>query len=295
MINVRPNNQNHSFQYQNSGGDRPMTVDSNKAKTLGAFLKSRRERLSPKDVGLGVPNGQRKTPGLRREEVSLLAGVSVTYYTWLEQGRELTASRDVMQSIAEALQLSPDEKSHLFQLWNPHASEMPLAAPAVVDPQMQKIIDQLTYPSHITNERSEVLAWNKAAQEMFADFASIPVQERFFIRLLFEDTEMRHRIVNLEEFVSYSVAVFRTYYDKHRDDPWFEATVEDLILNNAEFERIWRQYNIQLKKVNRIIIKPPGVHQPIPYDIHSLVNLSDRSDIHICIYTPATEDPVADH
>lgn len=177
-----------------------MTVTSSKAKAMGVFLKSRRERLSPENAGLKFTNGQRKTPGLRREEVAVLAGVSVTYYTWLEQGRDLTPSRDVIDSIAKALRLSPAEKSHLYQLWNPHAAEAPLAAPTAVDPQMQKIIDQLAYPSHITNERTEVLAWNKAAREMFFDFASIPVQERYFIRLLFEDTEMQRRIVNIEEF-----------------------------------------------------------------------------------------------
>lgn len=271
-----------------------MTVTNSKAKAMGAFLKSRRERLSPKDAGLEFANGQRKTPGLRREEVSLLAGVSVTYYTWLEQGRDLTPSKDVIDSIAQALNLSPAEKSHLYQLWNPHAFETPFAGPAVVDPHMQKIIDQLTYPSHITNERSEVLAWNKAAQETFTDFASIPVQERYFMRLLFEDTEMRNRIVNIEEFSSYSVGVFRTYYDKHRDDPWFETAVEQLTQNSPEFDRMWGQYDVQLKKVNRIVLQSPVTHQPVAYDIHSLVNLSDRPDIHICIYTPATEDPGSD-
>ncbi|MDU4694533.1 MAG: helix-turn-helix transcriptional regulator [Paenibacillus sp.] len=271
-----------------------MTVTNSKAKAMGSFLKSRRERLSPEGVGLKIANGQRKTPGLRREEVAVLAGVSVTYYTWLEQGRDLTPSRDVIDSIAQALRLSPAEKGHLYQLWNPHISEMPSAASSAADLQMQKIIDQLTYPSLITNERSEVLAWNKAAQVIFANFASIPVQERYFIRLLFEDAEMRNRIVNIEEFASYSVAVFRTYYDNHRGDPWFETTVEHLIQNSAEFERIWKQYDIQLKKVNRIILQPPGVLQPVPYDIHSLVNPSDRPDIHICIYTPVTEVPDAD-
>lgn len=269
-------------------------VTNSRAKAMGSFLKSRRERLSPEVAGLEFANGQRKTPGLRREEVAVLAGVSVTYYTWLEQGRDLTPSKDVIDSIAQALRLSPAEKSHLFQLWNPHISEAPFATPPAVNPQMQKMIDQLDYPSHITNERSEVLAWNRAAQEKFADFASIPVHERYFIRLLFEDKEMRNRIVNLEEFASYSVAVFRTYYDKHGDDPWFEATVEHLIRNSAEFERIWRQYDIQRKRVNRIILLPPGSQQPVPYDIHSLVNPSDRPDIHICIYTPVTEDPDAD-
>ncbi|MED1791415.1 helix-turn-helix transcriptional regulator [Brevibacillus nitrificans] len=271
-----------------------MTVDSNKAKTLGAFLKSRRERLSPKDVGLSIPNGQRKTPGLRREEVSLLAGVSVTYYTWLEQGRELTASRDVMQSIAEALQLSSDEKNHLFQLWNPNASYTPLAVPHAVHPQMQMIIDQVDYPSYITNERTEILAWNEAANEMVADFPSIPVGERYFIRLLFENMEIRRRIVNIEEFARYSVAVFRTYYDKHQDDPWFEETVKHLIKNSAEFERMWKTYDVQLKKVKRITLQPPGVKKTVTFDINSLLNLSDSPDIHICIYTPITEDKDAD-
>ncbi|GAA0136100.1 helix-turn-helix transcriptional regulator [Paenibacillus sp. YSY-4.3] len=241
-----------------------MTVTNSKAKAMGMFLKSRRERLSPEDAGLEFTSGQRKTPGLRREEVAVLAGVSVTYYTWLEQGRDLTPSRDVIDCIAQALRLSPAEKSHLYQLWNPHASETPLATRAVVDPQIQQIIDQLAFPSHITNERTEVLAWNKAAQEMFFDFASIPVQERYFIRLLFEDTEMRSRIVNIEH----------------------------LIKNNAEFERIWKQYDVQLKKVNRIFLQPPGVYQS--YDIQSLVNLTDSPDIHICIYTPITDDPAAD-
>lgn len=271
-----------------------MTVTSSKAKAMGVFLKSRRERLTPENAGLEFPNGQRKTPGLRREEVAVLAGVSVTYYTWLEQGRDLTPSRDVIDSIAKALRLSPAEKSHLYQLWNPHAAEIPLSAPAAVDPQMQKIIDQLAYPSHITNERTEVLAWNKAAQEMFFDFVSIPVQERYFIRLLFEDTIMRRRIVNIEEFSRYSVGVFRTYYDQHRDDPWFEKTVEQLIQNSSEFERMWKQYDVQLKKVKRITIQSPVVHQSVHYDIQSLVNLTDRPDIHICIYTPVTDDPTAD-
>lgn len=271
-----------------------MTVTGSKAKAMGVFLKSRRERLSPEEAGLEFAHGHRKTPGLRREEVAVLAGVSVTYYTWLEQGRDLTPSKDVIDSIAQALRLTSAEKSHLYQLWNPHAAETPLAASAAADPQMQRIIDQLPYPSHITNERCEVLAWNKAAQEAFADFASIPVQERNFLRMLFEDTNMRHRIVNLEEFASYSVAVFRTYYDKHRHDPWFEATVERLIRNSAEFERIWSQYDIQLKKVKRIILRLPGARQPVPYDIHSLVNPTDRPDIHICIYTPTIGDSDAD-
>ncbi|MDQ0061709.1 helix-turn-helix transcriptional regulator [Paenibacillus harenae] len=267
-----------------------MSVDNSKAKTMGAFLKSRRERLSPEDAGLSYISGQRKTPGLRREEVAILAGVSVTYYTWLEQGRELTASREVIENIAKALRLSPDERLHLFQLWNPHAPNTPPSAPTVVYPQLQNIIDQLAYPSYITNERTEILAWNEAASRMLADFASIPAKDRYFIRLFFEDADVRRRIVNLEPFASYSVAVFRTYYDKHQDDPWFEQTVEQLMRNSAEFERMWNRYDIQLKKVSRVVLQIPDSDKPIAFDINSLSNLSDSPDIHICIYTPVTDE-----
>ncbi|MEC0245107.1 helix-turn-helix transcriptional regulator [Paenibacillus chitinolyticus] len=93
-----------------------MTVTNSKAKAMGLFLKSRRERLLPEDAGLKFARGQRKTPGLRREEVAVLAGVSVTYYTWLEQGRDLTPSRDVIDSIAQALRLSPAEKRNFDSL-----------------------------------------------------------------------------------------------------------------------------------------------------------------------------------
>ncbi|MCQ4087349.1 helix-turn-helix transcriptional regulator [Saccharibacillus sp. JS10] len=271
-----------------------MTATNNKAKALGLFLKSRRGRLSPQDVKLKFTQGQRKTPGLRREEVAVLSGVSLTYYTWLEQGRDLNPSKDVIDSIAQALQLSSAEKSHLHQLWNPHLSETPPATQAVVDPQMQAIIDQLTYPCHITNEKSEVLAWNKAAQEAFIDFSSIPVQERYFIRLLFKNQELRERIVNLEEFSNYSVGVFRTYYDKYKNDPWFEQTVEHLIQHSAEFEQIWRQYEVQVKKDQQVILRSPGssdTQQSVHYHIRSLLYFSESTDMHTCIYTPLTEDP----
>ncbi|OZB94230.1 helix-turn-helix transcriptional regulator [Paenibacillus sp. XY044] len=267
-----------------------MTVPNSRAKTMGAFLKSRRERLSPEDAGLNFSSGQRKTPGLRREEVAILAGVSATYYTWLEQGRELSASREVIESIARGLQLSSDEKGHLLQLWNPYAPD-PIPAPsASLDPQLQKIIDQVAYPSYITNKRTEFLAWNEAASRMLTNFASVPAEERSLIRLAFENEELRRRIVNIEEFASYGVAVFRTNYDKHRDDPWFEATVEHLIQNNPEFDQLWKPYEIRLKKLDRVILQPSPSADPVAYDIRPLANLSDNPDLHICVYMPAPED-----
>ncbi|MBB6731521.1 helix-turn-helix transcriptional regulator [Cohnella zeiphila] len=273
-----------------------MTISSSRAKTIGAFLKSRRERLTPENAGLAFVSGQRKTPGLRREEVAVLAGVSVTYYTWLEQGRELTASREVIESIAKALRLSPDEKGHLLELWNPYASDTAIApaAQAALDPQVQTVIDQVAYPSYITNERTEVLAWNKAACEKLTDFASVPAEGRSLIRLVFENEDMRRRIVNLDEFASYGVAVFRTYYDKHREDPWYEETVEHLNRNSPAFVQLWKPYDVQHKRGNRVFLRSFADSDPVVYDIRPLANLSDRPDLHICVYMPASESREAD-
>ncbi|WP_419961793.1 helix-turn-helix transcriptional regulator [Psychrobacillus sp. BM2] len=260
--------------------------ENNRFKTLGAFLKSRRNRLLPEQAGLNGSYGRRRTPGLRREEVAILAGVSATYYTWLEQGREMAASREVIENIGKALQLTTDESMHLIQLWDPNESASVPSLNMGLNPQWQQIIDQLTYPSFISNERSEVFAWNTVANEIIADFSSMPVDERVMIRILFVDPELRHRMRNWEEFALHSVAVFRTYYDKHQDDPWFAETVNRLCEDSSEFEAMWNFHHIQLKKVSRVFIHIPSKGKVYPFDINSLSNLDNNPGLHFCIYTP---------
>jgi len=269
-----------------------MTVDNSKAKTMGAFLKSRRERLQPETAGFNHSYGQRRTPGLRREEVAMLAGLSATYYTWLEQGREVTASKEIIENIAKALQLTPDESVHLFQLWNPNEPTVIQPIPSALNPQWHNIIGQLTYPSYITNERSEVLAWNQAANETLADFTSMSAADRILIRLMFTDSEIRRRVINWEEFARYSVAVFRTYYDKHRGDSWFVETVEQLLEISTDFRTMWGLYDIQLKKVNRVLMQLPGSAKVVSFDINSLSSPSDNPELYVCIYTPVTGEDI---
>jgi transcriptional regulator with XRE-family HTH domain len=266
-----------------------MLNESSKAKTMGAFLKSRRNRLKPEQAGFSRSYGQRRTPGLRREEVAILAGVSATYYTWLEQGREVKASKVIIDNIGKALQLTPDERMHLNELWNPNEPEDNSSINTTLNPQWRDIIEQLTYPSFISNDRCEVLAWNHAAIEVIADFSSLSVSNRVMIRLLFVDPELRRRLINWEEFALYSVAVFRTYYDKHQDDPWFEETVKRLCEESAEFDSMWKLHNIQLKKVSRVHYQIPGAVNILSYDINSFVSPADNPDLHFCIYTPVLE------
>ncbi len=267
-----------------------MLNENSKSKTLGEFLKSRRNRLQPEQAGFNDSYSQRRTPGLRREEVATLAGVSATYYTWLEQGREVTASKEIIENIARALQLSADERQHLMELWNPNEPETIISIDTMLNPQWRGIISQLAYPAFITNERTQVFAWNDAANEILIDFNALPVSERVMLRLLFTDSGLRHRMVNWEEFVLHAVAVFRTYYDKHQEDPWFRELVDQLCAESAEFAQMWKLHNIQRKKVSRVYIQPQDATKAVTYDIHSFASLADHPDLHVCIYTPILSD-----
>ncbi|CAM4254784.1 transcriptional regulator with XRE-family HTH domain [Paenibacillus endophyticus] len=263
-----------------------MSVESSKAKLLGAFLKSRRDRLQPEQAGIHQSYGKRRAIGLRREEVATLAGVSATYYTWLEQGREVTASKVVIESLAKALQLTADERNHFLKLWDPNDTGTAPPISTTLNPQWRNIIDQLSYPSFISNEKADVLAWNRGAAELLADFSALPEGERNMLRLLFTSSELRRRMLNWEEFASHSVAVFRTYFDKYIEDPWFKEIVEQLCEESADFTSMWRRHDVQLKKVSRVTIQQSDASKAITYEIQSLASAADYPDLHFCIYTP---------
>ena len=264
--------------------------EHSRAKILGEYLKSRRNRLQPEVAGFNTSYGHRRTPGLRREEVAILAGVSPTYYTWLEQGREVTASREIMESIGKALQLSTDEYIYLMKLWNPHEPDIIPSINTRLNPQWREIIGQLTYPTFISNERSEILAWNDEAAKRIINFAAWSDAERVMLRLLFIDTDLRSRMVNWEEFARHSVAVFRTYYDKHLTDPWYISMVKQLAEESAEFSAMWELHNIQLKTVNRVYLRSSdSAADTAAYDIHSFMSPTEHPDVHICVYTPVMD------
>src|SRR5690606_33115195 len=171
------------------------------ASSLGAFIKSRRERLQPSTAGISPLPGRRRTPGLRREEVAYLANVSVTYYTWLEQGRETNPSPEVLMSIGKALQLSEDELQHAFDLVQTD-TETAVSGRSGRDVDrliLQKLVDQLRYPSFISNEETGVIeAWNRSAELVIADFGRLPEEERNIVHLIFLNPDYRLRLENWE-------------------------------------------------------------------------------------------------
>src|SRR5689334_2796484 len=172
---------------------------------LAAFLRFRRERLTPDDVGL-PGGGRRRTPGLRREEVATLAGVSTTWYTWLEQAREVTPSRQVLDALARTLQLSPAEHDYLCTLAG--RSPAPVTE-AGVHPTMRAFVESLVpNPAYIANETWDVLAYNRAQGALIDEYDKRPVEQRNVIWLMFNEPALRTRIVDWEGDARTMVAKF---------------------------------------------------------------------------------------
>lgn len=158
---------------------------------LGEFLKKRRSELSPRTVGLPETGGPRRVPGLRREEVAQLASISTDYYTRLEQGR-MQASAPVLDTLARVLHLDDDERGYLFQLAGKTTVRTRRPGRQKVQPQLQRVLDDLTAtPAIVQGRRGDILAWNALAAALATDFSSIPEKHRNYPRLIFTDPAMR--------------------------------------------------------------------------------------------------------
>jgi transcriptional regulator with XRE-family HTH domain len=205
---------------------------------LASFLRSRRARISPADAGL-VPGPRRRTPGLRREEVAQLSGVGVTWYTWLEQGRPINASPQVLTSVARALRLDIAETEHLFRLAGvpaPRRSASGVPVPEAV----QRVLDSLDpNPAHIVNERYDVLAWNRAALWLITDFASYPPEERNLVWLSFTQPWYRTCMLDWEEQTRRTVGLLRANAAGRTGEPAWAELIQRLRATGEEFTRMW--------------------------------------------------------
>jgi transcriptional regulator with XRE-family HTH domain len=181
-----------------------MNTNELQLKALGDFIKSRRAKLTPSNIGLPPGYNRRRTPGLRREEVAQLAGVSLTWYTWLEQGRDINVSKQVLESIGRALHLSTDEYIHMLSLAKDPITDPAPARKIPISPALHKIVNDLAYPAMVVSKRAEVLAWNIAACSYFVDFSEIPEKERNMIWLWFTNKSLQSRVVDWEERSEYA-------------------------------------------------------------------------------------------
>jgi transcriptional regulator with XRE-family HTH domain len=219
--------------------------EKERRKALAQFLRTRRERISPQQVGL--PAGtHRRTPGLRREELAVLAGVGTTWYTWLEQGRDITVGVQVLESVARILQLDADERAHLFILAREQlpADSTPLTQ--TVDPALQLILDAMeAYPACLVNSRCDIIAWNQATSRVYGDFSTLSARERNMIWFLFTNPRRRTQWLDWERDVPRKVALFRASTQRYLGETWLTELTNDLSSVSPEFRAWWPRHDVQ--------------------------------------------------
>ena len=210
---------------------------------LAEFLRKHREKIAPEEMGL--PRGRRRrTPGLRREEVAALAGVGLTWYTWLEQGRDISVSATFLDNLSKALKLDAAERRHLFLLTHQRLPSELGKTWCSVPPLVQTLMDDLpTRPAYILNLRWDVLAWNGAADKLF-NFSYYAPERRNMLWLLFTDPAMRQRLAPWETQVSQMLSSFRRDFARAAQDPAIDALVEELAKVSTEFKQLWKTQEV---------------------------------------------------
>ena len=220
------------------------STDHERRVELGSFLRARRERITPAAVGL--PNGgRRRTPGLRREEVAQLAGVGVTWYTWLEQARDINVSAPVLDAIARALRLDQRERAHLFTLSATVDLEAESRRCSALAPGYQLFLDQLDpFPAVALSWRYDILAYNTAYRFLRCDLEDIPPEERNFLWLFFTHPAYVDFVEDRENGARHAVARLRTHLASHLGDPLGHELVSRLLAASPFFAEIWSQHDV---------------------------------------------------
>ena len=223
---------------------------------LGKFLRTRRARLSPADFDLPA-GSRRRTPGLRREELALLAGVGVSWYTWLEQGREINVSTQVLDALARTLRLDRAERWHMYVL----AEAVPVAVSTgrcSVTEAITEIVHTLDpLPAVVVNTRFDILAENDAYRDLFRYWHSLPCIHRNTLWCSLTEPTGREQMPQYDETIRYMVARFRAAYARHVGDPDWEEDIRRLTSLSSEFAELWALHEVaEFEPRNRTLLHP---------------------------------------
>ncbi|MEV0778061.1 helix-turn-helix transcriptional regulator [Streptomyces sp. NPDC050428] len=256
---------------------------------LGEFLQSRRARLRPADAGLSPGSGPRRVPGLRREEVALLAGVSTDYYARLEQGRNRHVSDSVLNAVARALRLDPVEQGHLRKLARPPVSGggRPSSV-ARVRPEVHHMLDVLNdvSPALVVNHRRDVLASNHLARALLADFDALPSRERNIARFTLLDPAARTLYRDWEAVAEGFVATLRLSSGQHPDDRLLNELIGEFCVKVPEFNRWWAAHQVrQCTHADERFLHPVVGEMTLH---HEALTLPVDAGQTFCIYTAQT-------
>lgn len=260
-------------------------TDNNRYKELGAFLKSRRNRITPEQSGLPA-NTRRRTPGLRREEVAQLAGIGLTWYTWLEQGRAINVSDNVLDSLSRVYLLTDEERNHLYALAN-----KPLPNKngdyQTVDNTLIHILEKLDFshcPAYIMDYHWNIIAWNKYADSVFGYFSQLPPYERNVVYMMFCNPSYMALFDDWEFHAKGIIARFHATMAKHIDDLWYTGFIQDIKNKNDKFASWWSLYDVSsMSDVVKELTHPSS--GKLSFEFVSF-DVSDNQNLKLLIYTP---------
>ncbi|NUP48771.1 MAG: helix-turn-helix domain-containing protein [Catenulispora sp.] len=270
---------------------RSVTID--RRAELGEFLRSRRARLNPAELGLPDYGGRRRVPGLRREELALLAGVSVDHYVRLEQGRTLQFSEEVLDAVAGALRLDPTERDHLYRLARPYHQQVYQGSgrrePQRVRPGLRRLLDGASdVPAYVVGLGTDLLAWNQLASALLTDFGALPPHERNLAWLVCHDEGFRTLFADPAAKMADIAAYLRFDVGRHPADPALGALVEDLC-RNPEFAEVWARHDVRDKTHGGYTYRHPVVGE-LTLDYETL-RAPDDPDQALIMHTVPADSP----
>jgi transcriptional regulator with XRE-family HTH domain len=267
-----------------------MSVSVTSESLLGSYLRDRRTRLDP--AAFGLSGSRRRTPGLRREEVAQRANISPTWYTWLEQGRGGAPSADVLDRIARALVLTEAEREHLYLLGLGRPPEVHYRADLGITPRLQRLLDALeATPAFIRTATWDVLAWNRAAALVLADYGKLPPDQRNILRLLFTNPGIQDAQHDWDGVARFIVASFRADAARAGAAARVSGMVEELSRLSPKFAELWEDHDVRGVGEGIKHIKHPELG-PLSFEFSSFA-VDGRTDLAMVVYNPATAEDAA--
>ncbi|MFD0888359.1 helix-turn-helix transcriptional regulator [Streptosporangium algeriense] len=264
-----------------------MTRQRARRAELASFLRSRRDRITPEAVGL-PPGSRRRTPGLRREEVAMLAGVGVTWYTWLEQGRPINVSVQVLDTISRTLRLDETEREHLYRLADLPSVPQPPGRGAL-EPEIQLVLDQLDpMPAVVYNGRYDVLAWNRTYGALFPRVVKAPEATRNALWQIFVARSCCLAMTGREAELPQMVATLRASFGRHLGEPAWNDFVRELSAESPEFARMWATHDVARPGSRMKMFR--HCQAGLVRTVSTSLSLSAPAEARMVVYTPVDEE-----
>ena len=257
---------------------------------LSEFLKGCRARLAPVDVGLPETR-RRRTPGLRREDVAALAGVSLTWYTWLEQGREVRASERVLENISTTLRLTHDERDYLFSLVQSRPAPLASSSADEAPESVIRMINMLNVPALIMTMRWDVIAWNTMTRATFRDYEALPPDGRNLLRILMTDPLYQSDAAEYGAMARRVLSKVRVDYSQAAGDPAFNALIEEMMRTCPIFARLWCSTEICARSEGKHVFRHPRAGA-ISFE-HTSYGVEGSPKLRLVVFVPQNEESEA--